>query len=254
MKKYQVLSGCYPFLYLPSILFYSGENLFFYSGEVFKISLASFSLRSLFYGLQKFQILTASAPLQADFSRLPLGFVLTVRSQLIFAFSLCSLSVRSSVRLLFVEKIKVKREVNIKVNFKVIKGKIKVIKIEVYRHWMYTKKVDKCVRIRDKKKQKGKAHMSNKNSPAKYSEELKKTIVTLYQSGKTYAEIKKEYGVSSSALSNWVRKYSQVQVDEDTVLTAQQIKALQRRNAELEEENLILKKAIAIFTPHSDRD
>ena len=83
---------------------------------------------------------------------------------------------------------------------------------------------------------------------------IKKTIVTLYQSGKTYAEIKKEYGVSSSALSNWVRKYSQVQVDEDTVLTAQQIKALQRRNAELEEENLILKKAIAIFTPHSDRD
>ena len=93
--------------------------------------------------------------------------------------------------------------------------------------------------------------MSNKNSPTKYSEEFKKTIVTLYQSGKTYAEIKKEYGISSSALSNWV---SQVQVDEDTVLTAQQIKALQRRNAELEEENLILKKAIAIFTPHSDRD
>ena len=105
---------------------------------------------------------------------------------------------------------------------------------------MYTKKVDKCVRIRDKKKQKGKAHMSNKNSPAKYSEELKKTIVTLYQSGKTYADIKKEYGVSSSALSNWIRKYSQVRVDEDTVLTARQIKALQRRNAELEEENLIL--------------
>ena len=46
-------------------------------------------------------------------------------------------------------------------------------------------------------------------------------------------------------------------MDEDTVLTAQQIKALQRRNVELEEENLILKKAIAIFlpnTPHSDRD
>ncbi len=121
-------------------------------------------------------------------------------------------------------------------------------------NWMYPKKVDKCVRIRDKKKQKGKTHMPNKNSPTKYSEEFKKTIVTLYQSGKTYAEIKKEYGVSSSALSNWVRKYSQVQVDEDTVLTAQQIKALQRRNAELEEENLILKKAIAIFTPHSDKD
>ena len=83
---------------------------------------------------------------------------------------------------------------------------------------------------------------------------VQKTIVTLYQSGKTYSEIQKEYGVSSSTLSNWVRKYSQVQVDDDTLLTAQQVKALQRRNAELEEENLILKKAIAIFTPHSDRD
>ena len=96
--------------------------------------------------------------------------------------------------------------------------------------------------------------MSNKSSPKKYSEELKKTIVTLYQSGKTYSETQKEYRVSSSALSNWVRKYSRVQVDDDTLLTAQQVKALQRRNAELEEENLILKKAIAIFTPHSDRD
>lgn len=76
--------------------------------------------------------------------------------------------------------------------------------------------------------------MSNKNKLKKYSEEFKKTIVTLYQSGKTYSEIQKEYGVSSSALSNWVRKYSQVRLDDDTLLTAQQIKALQRRNAELE--------------------
>ncbi len=96
--------------------------------------------------------------------------------------------------------------------------------------------------------------MSNKKSPTKYSEEFKKTIVNHHESGKSYADIQKEYGVSSSALSNWVRKYSQVRVDDDTVLTANQIKALQRRNAQLEEENLILKKAIAIFTPHSDKD
>lgn len=96
--------------------------------------------------------------------------------------------------------------------------------------------------------------MSGKKKPVKYTEEFKKTIVSLYQSGKTYAQIQREYGVSSSALSNWIRKYSQVKVDEDTILTAQQIKALQKRNAELEEENLILKKAIAIFTPHSDRE
>ena len=96
--------------------------------------------------------------------------------------------------------------------------------------------------------------MSIKNNRKKYTEEYKKTIVSLYQSGKTYSQIHQEYGVSSSSLSNWVRKYSQVQIDDDTILSAQQIKDLQKRNAELEEENIILKKAIAIFTPHSDRD
>lgn len=95
--------------------------------------------------------------------------------------------------------------------------------------------------------------MSKKSTP-KYTQEFKQTIVNLYQSGKTYAQIQKEYGISHSALANWIKQYSQVIIDEDTVLTSQQIKALQKRNAQLEEENLILKKAIAIFTPHSNKD
>ena len=72
--------------------------------------------------------------------------------------------------------------------------------------------------------------------------------------GKTYNEIQKEYGISHSALANWIKLYSEVKIDDDTVITAEQIKALQKRNAQLEEENLILKKAIAIFTPHSDKE
>jgi len=43
-------------------------------------------------------------------------------------------------------------------------------------------------------------------------------------------------------------------MDNGDVLTAKQIKELQKRNAQLEEENLILKKAIAIFTSHSQKD
>ncbi len=93
--------------------------------------------------------------------------------------------------------------------------------------------------------------MSSKN--VKYSQEYKQTIVNLYHSGKTYSEIHKEYGISNSALSNWIKQYSEVKIDDETVLTAKQIKELQKRNAQLEEENLILKKAIAIFTPHSDK-
>lgn len=52
--------------------------------------------------------------------------------------------------------------------------------------------------------------MSNTSTTPKYSEEIKKTIVNLYQSGKTYSDIQREYGLSSSVLANWIKKYSRV--------------------------------------------
>ena len=85
----------------------------------------------------------------------------------------------------------------------------------------------------------------------KYDEEFKKSLVSLHQNGKTQTALCKEYGISASALSRWIRQYSAVETEDGEVITAKQIKELQRRNAQLEEENLILKKAIAIFTPHS---
>ena len=91
-------------------------------------------------------------------------------------------------------------------------------------------------------------------SPKKYDESFKKSIVTLHQNGKTQTQLAKEYGISLTAISRWVKQYSEIKIDDDTVMTAKQIKELQKRNAILEEENLILKKAIAIFTPHSNKD
>lgn len=91
-------------------------------------------------------------------------------------------------------------------------------------------------------------------SPKKYDENFKKSIVTLHQNGKTQTQLAKEYGISLTAISRWIKQYSEIKIDDDTVMTAKQIKELQKRNAILEEENLILKKAIAIFTPHSNND
>ena len=88
----------------------------------------------------------------------------------------------------------------------------------------------------------------------KYDEDFKKLLVWLHQNGRTQTQLCKEHGVSQSALGKWVKQYSTVQVDGGEVLTAKQVKELQKRNAQLEEENLILKKAIAIFTPHSSND
>ncbi len=84
--------------------------------------------------------------------------------------------------------------------------------------------------------------MSSKNP--KYTQEYKQSIVNLYHAGKTYSEMHKEYRVSHSALSNWIKQYSQVKIDDETVLTAKQIKELQKLNAQLEEKNLMLKKPL----------
>ena len=97
--------------------------------------------------------------------------------------------------------------------------------------------------------------MSTSNRGTRYDEDFKRTLVNLYQSGgKTQAALCREYGISPMSLNRWIKQYSTVETADGEVLTAKQVKELQKRMAQLEEENLILKKAIAIFTPHSNND
>lgn len=93
-----------------------------------------------------------------------------------------------------------------------------------------------------------------RNKQPQYDETFKKNIVALHQNGKTQTELSKEYGISVSAISRWIKLYSEVRVDDNTIMTAKQIKELQKRNAQLEEENIILKKALAIMTPRSGKE
>ena len=92
------------------------------------------------------------------------------------------------------------------------------------------------------------------NKQPQYDETFKKNIVALHQNGKTQTELSKEYGISVSAISRWIKLYSEVKVNDNTIMTAKQIKELQKRNAQLEEENIILKKALAIMTPRSGKE
>ena len=50
------------------------------------------------------------------------------------------------------------------------------------------------------------------NKQPKYDESFKKNIVALHQNGKTQTELSKEYGISTSAISHWIRLYSEVKV------------------------------------------
>ena len=90
-----------------------------------------------------------------------------------------------------------------------------------------------------------------KTSP-RYTEEFKRSVVSLYSNGKTQTQLCEEYGVSSSALSRWIKAYSEVKVDDGTVITAKQIKELQKRNALLEEENVVKRQILLTHWRHEE--
>jgi len=81
-----------------------------------------------------------------------------------------------------------------------------------------------------------------------YDENFKKTIVNLYESGKSISDLSREYGVGKSVISNWIKKYQKITTSTGETTTNDEILKLQKRNRELEQEVEILKKAVAIFS------
>jgi transposase len=80
----------------------------------------------------------------------------------------------------------------------------------------------------------------------RYSEEFKENIVSLYRNGKRVSELVSEYGVSKAAITSWIRDRKEIPTDSG-IITSLELKKLQRKIRDLEEENEILKKAITIF-------
>jgi transposase len=81
-----------------------------------------------------------------------------------------------------------------------------------------------------------------------YTPEFKQQIVSLYRTGNySYPQLEREYGVSRSTISGWVKSLSPIQISEDETISAKDYKALQKENQHLKIENEILKKATAIF-------
>lgn len=81
-----------------------------------------------------------------------------------------------------------------------------------------------------------------------YDEDFKKTIVSLYESGKKISELSREYGVGHTNIRNWINKYQTITTSTGEVTNNDEILKLQKKNKELELENEILKKAVAIFS------
>ena len=82
-----------------------------------------------------------------------------------------------------------------------------------------------------------------------YTEEFKKTIVELYEAGnKTKSELAREYGTSEGNVRSWIKKYGKIETSIGEVTNNDEIIKLKKKMQEVETENEILKKALAIFS------
>lgn len=87
-----------------------------------------------------------------------------------------------------------------------------------------------------------------------YDNDFKTALVNLHLAGKSQAEICRAYGVSSSALGSWVKKCTEKTVVSEDRTMGEQITELIKRNAQLEEENLILKRASVILLEKNSKE
>ncbi|SHK26919.1 transposase [Anaerobranca californiensis DSM 14826] len=81
----------------------------------------------------------------------------------------------------------------------------------------------------------------------RYTEDFKNTIIELYESGMSLAELNSEYGIAKSTIKSWVNSNKKIKIDENEEISAKEVLALKKEIAKIKEENEILKKAMAIF-------
>ena len=77
---------------------------------------------------------------------------------------------------------------------------------------------------------------------------IKKNIVKLMETGKSIADISREYSLTRSILYEWKKKYETITTNEGVVTNNAELEKIIKENKILKEENEILKKAMAIFT------
>lgn len=81
-----------------------------------------------------------------------------------------------------------------------------------------------------------------------YEEEFKKTIVQLYENGKKISELEEEYGIGHSNIRNWINKYGSITTSTGETTNNDEILKLRKELQQVQMENEILKKAVAIFS------
>ncbi|GGK35275.1 transposase [Caldalkalibacillus thermarum] len=80
----------------------------------------------------------------------------------------------------------------------------------------------------------------------KFNDDFKKMIVDLYHSGTSVKDLCGEYGVSEVTVYRWIKQFTPVGSGDESI-TQKEMVEMKKEMLRLQQENEILKKAMAIF-------
>ena len=89
--------------------------------------------------------------------------------------------------------------------------------------------------------------MTNHKNGKRYNDDFRKMVVDLYNSGQSVRDLSSEYGVSEVTIYAWIKKLSPMELEDGASITPDDYAKLQKQMLKLQQENEILKKAMAIF-------
>jgi transposase len=85
-------------------------------------------------------------------------------------------------------------------------------------------------------------------SRKRFPEEFKQQIVDLYNAGTSVTKLASEYGLIEQTIYKWIKLYDPIiEGSNGDAVSMKEYKELQKKMAQIEMENEILKKATAIF-------
>lgn len=88
----------------------------------------------------------------------------------------------------------------------------------------------------------------------RYDKIFKQTIVELHKKGKSVSELSSEYGISKQSIGSWVKLTKKVGKIDGEELSYKELLELRKKVKDLERDNDILKKGLAIFAQMKEKE
>ena len=87
-----------------------------------------------------------------------------------------------------------------------------------------------------------------------YDKVFKQTILKLHENGKSLKELSREYGVSTQSIGGWKKALKKIGTEKGKDIAYEELLELRKKIKDLERDNDILKKGLAIFAQLQEKE